>query len=216
MSAVHQPFYISICISTLPTQVTKFYVSLSRRATQYALNVRLYFQYRPYTNIFIFRYVFQHCLHSTLHFMFLSDEGTTLKTSDFTFNIGSKQYRFIFRFVFQHCLHSTLHFMFLSDEKYLEGLKKRLYLPWLTFTNFCSRWQLSIKACEGTNTLPSELSKKIMEYGKDMVNVRFKLFNKMSLSSWWINVARIIATSYVAHRFYRVQLEAYRRKYVDI
>ena len=30
-----------------------------------------------------------HCLHSTLHFMFLSDEGTTLKTLDYTICIGS-------------------------------------------------------------------------------------------------------------------------------
>ena len=62
--AAHQPFYISICIWTLPTQHTTFYVSLWRRA--YAHNVRLRFLYRQYTNLFIFRFVSQHCLRSTL------------------------------------------------------------------------------------------------------------------------------------------------------
>ena len=27
---------------------------------------------------FIFRYIFEHCLRSTLHFMFLSDKGSSL------------------------------------------------------------------------------------------------------------------------------------------
>ena len=34
--------------------------------------------------LFLFRIVFQHCLRSTLRFMFLSDEGPTLETLDFT------------------------------------------------------------------------------------------------------------------------------------
>ena len=80
-------FYISICISTLPTQHTAFYVSLWRRA--HAQDVRRYFLYRQYTNLFIFWFVSQHCLRSTLHFMFLSDEETTLKTFDFAFYFGS-------------------------------------------------------------------------------------------------------------------------------
>ena len=83
--AAHQPFYISICIWTLPTQHTTFYVSLWRRA--YAHNVRLRFLYRQYTNLFIFRFVSQHCPRSTLHFMLLSERR--LKTLDFTFYIGS-------------------------------------------------------------------------------------------------------------------------------
>ena len=33
--------------------------------------------------------VHQHCLRSTLHFMFISDKGPTLETLDFTFYIGS-------------------------------------------------------------------------------------------------------------------------------
>ena len=66
----------------------KFYVSLWRGAN--ARNVRVYNPYQQYTNLFIFPFVFQHCLHSTLHFMFLSDEGPTFKTLDFTFYIGSK------------------------------------------------------------------------------------------------------------------------------
>ena len=37
------------------------------------------------------RFVFQHCLHSTLHFVFLSDEGHMLKTLDFAFCIDSEQ-----------------------------------------------------------------------------------------------------------------------------
>ena len=78
---------VEICISTLPTQYTTFYVSLWRRS--YARNVRLYFLYRQYTNLFIFRFESQHCLRSTLHFMFLSDEGPTFKTLDFAFYIGS-------------------------------------------------------------------------------------------------------------------------------
>ena len=61
--------------------------SLWRRAN--ARNVRLRFPYREYTNLFIFRFVSQHCLRRTLHFMFLSDEGPTFKTLDFTFYIGS-------------------------------------------------------------------------------------------------------------------------------
>ena len=42
-------------------------------------------------SLFIFRFVShdQHCLRSTLHFMFLSDEGTTFKTLYFAFYIGS-------------------------------------------------------------------------------------------------------------------------------
>ena len=78
---------ISICVSTLPTQHATFCVSLWRRA--YAQNVRLRFLHRQWTNLFIFRFVFQHCLRSTLHFMFLSDEVRTLETLDFAFYIGS-------------------------------------------------------------------------------------------------------------------------------
>ena len=52
-------------------------------------NVRLRFLYRQYSNLFIFRFIFQHCLRSTLHFMFPSDEGPTVKTLDFAFYIGS-------------------------------------------------------------------------------------------------------------------------------
>ena len=47
------------------------------------------YPYRQYTNLFIFWFVFHHCLRSTLHFMFLSDEGPTFKTLDFAFYIGS-------------------------------------------------------------------------------------------------------------------------------
>ena len=42
-----------------------FSVSLWRRAN--ARNVRLYYPYRQYTNLFIFRFVSEHCLRSTLH-----------------------------------------------------------------------------------------------------------------------------------------------------
>ena len=35
------------------------------------------------------RFVFQHNLRSTLHFMFLSDEGPTFETLDFTLHIGN-------------------------------------------------------------------------------------------------------------------------------
>ena len=38
--------------------------SLWRRGN--ARNVRLYYPYRQYTDLFIFRFVFQHCLRSTL------------------------------------------------------------------------------------------------------------------------------------------------------
>ena len=61
--AVHKPFYISICISTLSTQHTAFHVSLWRRA--YAQNVKLRVLYRQYTNRFIFLFVFQHYIRST-------------------------------------------------------------------------------------------------------------------------------------------------------
>ena len=84
---------VSICISTLPTQHTTFYVSLWRRASPG--NVRLYFLYRQYINLFIFQFVSQHCLRSTLHFMFLSDEGTTLKTR--------------FRFLYRHAVHQPFY-----------------------------------------------------------------------------------------------------------
>ena len=66
-------------------------VSLWRRAN--ARNVRLYNPYCHYTDHFIFlftfRFVSEHCLRSTLDFMFLTDDGPTLKTLDFTFYIGS-------------------------------------------------------------------------------------------------------------------------------
>ena len=60
---------------------------LWRRAN--ARNVRPRFLYRQYTNLFKFRFVSLHSLRSTLRFMFLSDEGPTFKTLDFTFYIGS-------------------------------------------------------------------------------------------------------------------------------
>ena len=64
-----------------------FCFSLTGRAD--AQNVKLYFLYRQYSNLFIFRFVYLQCLGSTLHFMFLSDEGPTLKTLDFYIRIGS-------------------------------------------------------------------------------------------------------------------------------
>ena len=50
-TAVHQPFYISICIWKLPTQHTTFYISLWQRAN--VQNVRFYFLYRQYTKLFM-------------------------------------------------------------------------------------------------------------------------------------------------------------------
>ena len=41
-------------------------ISLWRRAN--ARNVRLYYLYRQYTHLFIFWFVSQHCLRSTLHY----------------------------------------------------------------------------------------------------------------------------------------------------
>ena len=35
-------------------------------------NVRLYYPYRQYTNLLIFRFVSEHCLRSTLRLLFLS------------------------------------------------------------------------------------------------------------------------------------------------
>ena len=46
-----------------------FSVSLWRRA--FARNVRLYYPYRQYTNLFIFRCVSLLCLRSTLHIIYL-------------------------------------------------------------------------------------------------------------------------------------------------
>ena len=62
ISAVHQPFYIDLYLNTAYTQHTTFYVSLWRRA--YAQNVRLCFLYQQYTNLFIFRFAFEHCLRN--------------------------------------------------------------------------------------------------------------------------------------------------------
>ena len=68
--AVHQLFYILICISTLHSQDTKF-ISHSKLLSLYhpvrvslwwranARNVSLYYPYRQYTNLFIFRFVSQ-------------------------------------------------------------------------------------------------------------------------------------------------------------
>ena len=65
-------------------------------------NVGLYYPYRQYTNLFIFRFVTLLCLRSTLrlfqfiqeldslHFvLFLSDKGPMLETLDYTIRIGS-------------------------------------------------------------------------------------------------------------------------------
>ena len=64
---------------------------------------------------FIFRYCCSVNIHEQLRFttmamfpMFLSDEGPTLETLDFTIRIGSTPTFFIFRFVSEHCLRSTL------------------------------------------------------------------------------------------------------------
>ena len=43
--------------------------------------------------------------------MFLSDEGPTLETLDFTIRIGSTRTFFIFRLVSEHCLRSTLRLL---------------------------------------------------------------------------------------------------------
>ena len=64
-------------------------------------NVRLYFLYRQYINLF----------------MFFCDEGPTLETLDFTFYIGSISTSLYFDLHIKHSLRSTLHFMFLSDEE---------------------------------------------------------------------------------------------------
>ena len=68
VSAVHQPFYISICIWTLPSLKTldfTFYIGSTPTFlyfnlylnTAFARNVRLYFLFRQYTNLFIFWFV---------------------------------------------------------------------------------------------------------------------------------------------------------------
>ena len=75
ISAVHQPFHISICIWTMPSLETldfTFYIGSTPTFlyfdlylnTAYAQNVRLYFLYRQYTNLFIFWFVSEHCLRS--------------------------------------------------------------------------------------------------------------------------------------------------------
>ena len=65
------------------------WISLWRRA--YArLNITLYFLYRQYINLFIFWFVSQHRLRSTLHFMFLW-RNITLETLDFAFYIAGHQ-----------------------------------------------------------------------------------------------------------------------------
>ena len=75
ISIVHQPFYILICIWTLPTLETLvFTIHIGSTPTflyfdlylntAFARNVRLYFLYRQYTNLFIFWFVPEHCLRS--------------------------------------------------------------------------------------------------------------------------------------------------------
>ena len=41
-------------------------ISVSLWLSAYARNVRLYYRYRQYTNLFIFQFVFEHCLRRTL------------------------------------------------------------------------------------------------------------------------------------------------------
>ena len=73
--------------------------------------------YRQYTNHFKFRFVSQHCLRSTAHFMFLSDAARAyVRNVRLYFLYRQYVNLFIFQFVFEHCLRGTLHFMFLSNE----------------------------------------------------------------------------------------------------
>ena len=52
----------TFCIGSTPTFLYfDLYVN-----TAFARNVRIYFLYRQYTNLFIFRFVYEHCLRSTL------------------------------------------------------------------------------------------------------------------------------------------------------
>ena len=99
---------------TMPTQHTTFYVSLWRRV--YAWNVRLYFLYRQYTNLFILRFVFQHCLRRTLHFMFLSDEGPTLETLYFTVLSISAVHQTILYFDLYFNTVYAAHYTFVSQS----------------------------------------------------------------------------------------------------
>ena len=61
---------------------------------------------------FIFWVVFQHCLRSTLHFMFLSNEGPTLKMLDCTFYICSTKTFLYFDLYFNtaYAAHNNLCF----------------------------------------------------------------------------------------------------------
>ena len=95
-----------------------FCFSLTGRAD--AQNVRLYFLYRQYSNLFIFRFVSQHCLRSTLHFIFLSDEGPmAFKTLDFAFYIGSTATFLYFDLYFNtaHAAHYILCFFLTMDKR---------------------------------------------------------------------------------------------------
>ena len=59
---------------------------------------------RQYTNLFIFQCVSQHWLRSTLHFMFLCDEGPTFEMLDFAF----------FLTVFEHYVYINM-FVYLQE-----------------------------------------------------------------------------------------------------
>ena len=58
-------------VGVLPIQIVKSNVSsvgpsLERNRSANVRNVRLYYPYRQYTDLFIFRFVSEHCLRSTL------------------------------------------------------------------------------------------------------------------------------------------------------
>ena len=86
---IYVTFYYPLYIGSTPT-ILYFDLYLN---TAFARNVRLYFLYRQYTNLFIFRFVSEHCLRSTLYVYFiytlrLSNFRNFLSYSEAEFDLG--------------------------------------------------------------------------------------------------------------------------------
>ena len=99
--------FISIFISTLPTQHTTFYVSLWRRA--YVQNVRLRFLYRQYSNLFYI--LISISTLPTQHTIFYVSLWRRANGQNVRLYFLYPQYTnlSIFRFASLHCLRSTLY-----------------------------------------------------------------------------------------------------------
>ena len=108
--------YFDLCFNTA---YAAHYILCFSLTKAYVQNAKIYFLYRQYTNLFIFRFVFQHCLRSTLDFMFLSHEGPTFKTLDFAFYIGSTATFLYFDLYFNtaYAAHYILCFFLTMDKR---------------------------------------------------------------------------------------------------